>query len=98
MKIKLNSLKSDVNSQRETMGQDENMEQDEQSAFRSRSTEHRAYVKAKVSLPKTPRRISRIIEKLIESPRTRMHTETKGVYLPRNAQNSCRWVKLSWDQ
>ena len=86
MNIILKSLKSDVNSQTENMGQDGNMEQDEQSAFGSRSTEHRAYVKAKVSLPTTPRRKSRNTEKLIESPRTRGHLEIKGVILSRNAK------------
>ena len=77
MKIYLKSQKSSVYSQTEFIGQDQNNGEDEQSEFRSRSTEQRAYVKAKSSLPTSPRRKSRIIEKLMGSPRTRQRLEKR---------------------
>ena len=49
--------------------------------FQSRSTEWRSTKKAKAALPKTPRRKSRIVEKLINSPSVRPHLEEKGLIL-----------------
>ncbi|CAC5424533.1 unnamed protein product [Mytilus coruscus] len=45
----------------------------------SRSSEWRSTKKAKAAMPETPRRKSRVLTKLINSPRTRKELEKKGV-------------------
>ncbi|XP_077869847.1 uncharacterized protein LOC144362389 [Saccoglossus kowalevskii] len=61
------------------------------SPFSSRTTEFRAVKKVKSSLPKTPSRRSRVIEKLVQSPNTRKILEEEGLLLNKSA---CRQLKL----
>lgn len=59
--------------------------------FGSRSTEHRAVKRAKAGMPATPRRKSRILEKLIESPRTCRYLEKKGVIMSNYTRKTLRF-------
>ena len=52
---------------------------EEQPAFQNRMSEHMALHRAKAALPNTPRRKSRIVQKLINSPSTQEHLKAKGL-------------------
>ena len=56
----------------------------------SRVTEWRYVKKAKAALPNTPRRKSRVVEKLINSPSVKSHLEEKGLIISERARRQLK--------
>ena len=60
------------------------------SPFQTSSAERRAISRARKTLPKSPRRKARILEKLVESPSSRKSLEKKGVLPTAETQTSLK--------